>query len=52
MLTKYGIEEFLSMDYPNNMPAYKNLLSNDQIISVLSYKKVNGQVIYALSMIN
>ena len=39
MLTKYGIEEFLSMDYPNNMPAYKNLLSNDQIISVLSYIK-------------
>lgn len=39
MLTKYGIEEFLNMDYPNNMPAYKNLLSNDQIISVLSYIK-------------
>ena len=39
MLTKYGIEEFLNIDYPNNMPAYKNLLSNDQIISVLSYIK-------------
>ncbi len=39
MLTKYGIEEFFNMDYPNNMPAYKNLLSNDQIISVLSYIK-------------
>ena len=39
MLTKYGIEEFLNMDYPNNMPAYKDLLSNDQIISVLSYIK-------------
>ena len=41
MLTKYGIEEFLNMDYPNNMPAYKDLLSNDQIISVLSYIKSN-----------
>ena len=39
MLTKYGIEEFLNMDYPNNMPAYNNLLTNDQIIAVLSYIK-------------
>ena len=39
MLTKYGIEELLNMDYPNNMPAYNNLLTNDQIIAVLSYIK-------------
>ena len=43
MLTKYGIEEFLNMDYSNNMPAYNNLLTNDQIIAVLSYIKVNAK---------
>ena len=39
MLTKYGIEEFLNMDYPNNMPAYNNVLSDREIVAALSFIK-------------
>ena len=39
MVTKYGIEEFIGEKYPNNMPAYKDILSDKEIISVLSYIK-------------
>ncbi len=39
MITKYGIEEIIGQKYPNNMPAYKNILSDKEIISVLSYIK-------------
>ena len=39
MVTKYGIEEFIGEKYPNNMPAYKDILSDDEIIAVLSYIK-------------
>ena len=39
MVTKYGIEEFIGEKYPNNMPAYKDLLNDEEIIAVLSYIK-------------
>jgi mono/diheme cytochrome c family protein len=38
-MTKYGIEQMISEDYPNNMPAYGGKLSDDDIITVLSYIK-------------
>ena len=39
MITKYGIEDIIGQKYPNNMPAYKDILSDKEIISVLSYIK-------------
>ena len=39
MITKYGIEDIIGQKYTNNMPAYKNILSDEEIISVLSYIK-------------
>jgi len=39
MITKYGVEEILGEKYPNNMPAYKEILSDKEIIAVLSYIK-------------
>ena len=39
MITKYGIEDIIGQKYPNNMPAYKGILSDKEIISVLSYIK-------------
>ena len=39
MVTKYGIEEFIKEKYPNNMPVYKDILSDEEIIAVLSYIK-------------
>ena len=39
MVTKYGIEEFIGEKYLNNMPVYKDILSDEEIIAVLSYIK-------------
>ena len=39
MITKYCIEDIIGQNYPNNMPAYKDILSDKEIISVLSYIK-------------
>ena len=39
MITKYGIEDIIGQKYTNNMPTYKNILSDEEIISVLSYIK-------------
>ena len=39
MVTKYGIEEFIGEKYPNNMPTYKDILRDEEIIAVLSYIK-------------
>lgn len=39
MITKYGVEEILGEKYPNNMPAYKEILSDKEIVAVLSYIK-------------
>ena len=38
-MTKYGIEKFIGKKYQNNMPAYNGILSDDEIIAVLSYIK-------------
>ena len=39
LMTKYGIEEMIGKKYPNNMPAYKDVLTDDELIAVLSYIK-------------
>ena len=39
LMTRYGIEEVIGKKYPNNMPAYKYVLTDDEIIAVLSYIK-------------
>ena len=39
LMTKYGIEEMIGKSYPNNMPAYKNNLTDEEILAVLSYIK-------------
>jgi mono/diheme cytochrome c family protein len=38
-ITKYGIEKMIGKKYPNNMPAYEGQLTDEAIISVLSYIK-------------
>ena len=38
-MTKYGIEEMIGKSYANNMPAYENTLTDDEIIAALSYIK-------------
>ena len=39
-LTKYGVEKIVKMEnYKSNMPAYESVLSDDEIIAVLSYIK-------------
>ena len=39
LITKYGFEEILGEKYPNNMPKYKDILSDKEIIAALSYIK-------------
>ena len=39
LVTKYGIEKMIGKTYPNNMPAYEDELSDDEIIAVLSFIK-------------
>ena len=39
LMTKYGIEEMIGEKYPNNMPAYEDKLTDDEIIAALSYIK-------------
>ena len=38
-MTKYGIEEMIGKSYPNNMPAYEDQLTDEEILAVLSYIK-------------
>jgi len=38
-ITKYGLEELIGEKYPNNMPAYEQLLNDEEIIASLSYIK-------------
>jgi hypothetical protein len=38
-MTKYGLEEIIGQEYPNNMPAYNNLLSDREIVAALSFIK-------------
>ena len=53
-ITKYGIEKFIGEAYPNNIPAYEKILSDDEIISVLSYIKSEWpeDIIYRHNKIN
>ena len=39
LMTKYGIEAMIGNPYPNNMPAYKDKLTDEEILAVLSYIK-------------
>ena len=39
LITKYGIEEMIGKSYPNNMPAYEDKLTDEEILAVLSYIK-------------
>ena len=39
LMTKYGIEKMIGKEYPNNMPAYEEKLTDDEIIAVLSFIK-------------
>ena len=38
-MTKYGIENIIGRSYPNNMPAYEDKLTNEEILAVLSFIK-------------
>lgn len=38
-ITKYGIQRFAGADYETDMPAYEGILSDPEIIAVLSYIK-------------
>ena len=39
LMTKYGIEKMIGRKSPNNMPAYKDKLTDEEIIAALSYIK-------------
>ena len=39
LMTKYGLEEIIGQEYPNNMPAYNNVLSDREIVATLSFIK-------------
>ena len=39
LMTKYGLEEIIGQEYPNNMPAYNNILSDREIVAALSLIK-------------
>ena len=39
LLTKYGIEKTIRKTYLNNMPAYEDILSDKEILAVLSFIK-------------
>ena len=32
-ITKYGIEKFLQLDYPNNMPIYEEVVTEKEILA-------------------
>ena len=38
-MTKYGFEAMLGKKYPNNMPAYEDILSDGELLAVLGYIK-------------
>jgi mono/diheme cytochrome c family protein len=39
LMTKYGIEDMIGKTYPNNMPAFKDKLTDEEILAALSYIK-------------
>ena len=38
-MTKYGFEEMLGKEYPNNMIVYEDVLSDGELLAVLGYIK-------------
>lgn len=38
-LTKHGLQKYAGPDYKTNMPAYQGVLSDDEILAVLSFIK-------------
>ncbi len=38
-LTKYGLKDFAGEEYQSNMPAYENVLSDQETVAVLSFIK-------------
>jgi len=38
-ITKYGLEAIIGRKYPNNMPVYDGVLSDEEILASLSYIK-------------
>jgi mono/diheme cytochrome c family protein len=38
-MTKYGIQALVGGDYKTKMPIYEGLLSDDDIVAILSYIK-------------
>ena len=39
LMTKYGIESMIGKSYRNNMPAYEDKLTDEEILAALSYIK-------------
>ena len=39
LMTKYGLEEIIGQEYPNNMPAYREILSDEEMLASLSFIK-------------
>ena len=39
LMTKYGLEDIIGQEYPNNMPAYRDILSDEEILASLSFIK-------------
>ena len=39
LMTKYGIETMIGKSYPNNMPAYEDKLTDEEILAALSCTK-------------
>ena len=39
LMTKYGLDKIIGQEYPNNMPAYNNVLSDREIVAALSFIK-------------
>ena len=39
LMTKYDIETMIGKSYPNNMPAYEDKLTDEEILAALSYIK-------------
>ena len=39
LMTKYGLEEIIGQEYPNNMPTYNEVLSDQEIVATLSFIK-------------
>ena len=49
LMTKYGIEEMIGKPYPNNMPAYEDKLTDEEILAVPSYIKAPGLAAHSVS---